>query len=210
MGRYYYFDIETTGLDPVKDQVVTIQTQRLYPDGNAAGPLRIWTSRPVPHLDENGKLPGIPGDYRIYPHRDEATLINHFQRFLLPYNPWDFIPVGQNLPFEKSFMLEKVIAHVEQYSSYSIVCKRLFNQMPSIDIHPVIIIANRNRHKGTSLDKWSSKQVNGSQVPTWIKENDWPKLIDYIVEETAAFVELFRDLSLRLPRVVRPAGGFDA
>jgi hypothetical protein len=52
----YYLDIETTGLDPKKDKIITIQYQRLgMLSGREEGPLTILRSW---DLDARAKNPG--------------------------------------------------------------------------------------------------------------------------------------------------------
>ncbi|WOV93170.1 MAG: ribonuclease H-like domain-containing protein [Candidatus Nitrosoabyssus spongiisocia] len=85
----YYLDIETTGLDEVKDKIITIQ----------------WAE-----LERNtGKL---IGDIHILKEweSDEKTMLDQFmqQTNIVSSYDFDFIPVGYNLKFEHKFILEKL------------------------------------------------------------------------------------------------------
>ena len=81
----YYLDIETTGLDPATDSIITIQYQELERyTGRPRGDLRILTSW------ESG----------------ERDMLERFVRDagIDPQNPFGFIPVGYNLAFEHKFL----------------------------------------------------------------------------------------------------------
>lgn len=81
----YYLDIETAGLDPVRDPIITIQYQELERyTGRPRGGLRIlksWES------DERDMLERFAHDTGIG-----------------PQNPFGFIPTGYNLTFEHKFL----------------------------------------------------------------------------------------------------------
>ena len=87
----FYLDIETTGLNPKIDKIITIQFQRLDKNtAEASGELTIlkeWESSEKHIIEEFSKLTGI---------NDE--------------NPFSFVPVGFNLSFEHNFLRQRSIS----------------------------------------------------------------------------------------------------
>src|SRR3989442_9765925 len=88
-----YFDIETTGLDTIKDQIITIQSQKLdMLKGYAAGPLKI-----LKVWDDN---------------QSEKSIVSQLAPLLLDSDPFRFIPVGNNLVFDFKFLAAKFKEHL--------------------------------------------------------------------------------------------------
>jgi len=157
----YYLDIETTGLDPKNSEIITIQYQKIaFDTGKPLGPLIILTS----------------WEY------DEETIVKEFASIIMNPNVWNFVPVGNNLPFEFKFLVEKI----NKYLNAGINLE-YFISRPHIDIKPIMILANHGRFKGYHLVL--NKSGNGSMVPQWYFNNQHDKIINYIKDEAAAFTE---------------------
>ena len=106
----YYLDIETTGLDEVKDKIITIQ----------------WAE-----LERNtGKL---IGDIHILKEweSDEKTMLDQFmqQTNIVSSYDFDFIPVGYNLKFEHKFILEIVLQVLFEFFEYPSLTLHQLHQM---------------------------------------------------------------------------------
>ena len=74
----YYLDVETTGIDPSKDNIVTIQYQPLGSRGEPIGKLTIlkeWES-------------------------SEEEIVRKFHPILMDSNVWNFTPVIHNIFFD--------------------------------------------------------------------------------------------------------------
>lgn len=176
----YYLDIETTGVDPRRAEVVTIQYQPVAPGGRPGGPLTIlksWES-------------------------SEREILSRFVRetdFFDASNPWAFFPTGFNLDFEYRFLLarlqrKRIDPGVPWDWAYT---------KPDLDLHPVAILMNGGRYKGSSLEAFSRKPTSGHSVITALQTRDWPAVERYIELETNAFFELLTVLHRLMPDVWR-------
>ena len=56
---------------------------------------------------------------------------------------------------------------------------------------------------GTSLDALSGKEGHGSQIPQWLAAKEYWRIIQYINQETIAFVEFYEWLCEKMPKVLR-------
>lgn len=171
MGNFY-FDIETVGLDPHRDKIITIQFQELGRNtGKATGELIIlkeWESSEKEILEEFIKLSRITDPY-----------------------PFTFIPVGFNLGFEHKFL--KTRTRVQGIPSLDILDK------PFIDLRFTGIIMNKGEFKGSGLDKITEKASAGSKIPEWYKNKEYANIISYIKNEAEEFIKLNQWLYQRLP-----------
>ena len=171
MGTYY-LDIETTGLDPKDDSIITIQYQELERS----------TGRPVGDLTilQSWKMP-------------EEEMLERFVSDTAacdPY-PFAFIPVGYNLKFEHSFLRAKSFAH--DMTAIDLLSR------PFIDLHGTGILMNGGEFKGSGLDKITAKRQGGGSVPEWYGIGQYNRIIDYIRDETAAFVDFYMWLLREMP-----------
>jgi hypothetical protein len=172
MGNFY-FDIETTGLDPKRDKIITIQYQELHRNtGEAIGKLTIlkeWESSEREILERFLQGSGIADPY-----------------------PFKFIPTGYNLNFEHNFLKERTALH--SFTPIDILNK------PFIDLRAIGIIMNRGEFKGSGLDKISGKPSDGSKVPTWYDKKEYNRIVEYVETETKEFIKLNVWLYKELPK----------
>jgi len=164
----YYFDIETTGLDPVNDHIITMQFQKIgLASAKPEGPLTIlksWTDK-----------------------KGEAGLIEKILPFVMSENPFGFVPVGNNLNFEYKFLTEKI----NQYENLDLDIG-YFHNRPSIDLKPVMVLLNGGRFKGYHLIL--NKAGTGSSVPQWYENREYDKIIDYVLDETRSFTKFYNKI----------------
>jgi len=165
---HYYFDIETTGLDAERDQIITIQFQKLTSNnGKAKEPLTILRA-----WDEGSS---------------EEKILQDIAHLIMSTNPWTFVPVGNNLNFEFKFLLSKIM----QYTDVNID-PLYFHSRPHIDLKHVMILLNRGRFKGYHLIL--NKTENGANVPIWYQNGEYLKIIKYVEMEAIAFVNFYSNM----------------
>lgn len=179
----FYLDIETTGIDPIKDKVITIQFVELDRNtGVKKGELRIlkeWDS-------------------------DEKDILLKFiseSKIADPY-PFTFVPVGYNLGFEHTFFLERCKRN--ELPPIDILKK------PFIDLRPFGVVMNRGEFKGSGLDKITGKPRDGSIIPQWYYQSNWSAIEDYVKKEAEEFIKfcswLFKELPPMLERFKKENG----
>ena len=169
----YYLDIETTGLDPLKSKIITIQYMEL--ERNTAkpiGPLKIlkeWES-------------------------DEKTILKRFIEEFRPKDRWAFIPVGYGLGFEHKFFWQRCMSN--GLEPISILGR------PFLDLMTVAVLMNGGRFKGAALDDMTSKPRDGSVIPGYYREKKYAEIERYIKEETDGFAEFCSRIYGELPNLL--------
>ncbi len=174
MGQFY-LDIETTGIDPNKEKILTIQYQELDRNtGEAIGELIIlkeWES-------------------------SEKEIIEKFLRdtTILDSYKFNFIPVGYNLNFEHNFLKRRAI--VNDLGNLDILDR------PFIDLRAFGIIMNRGEFKGSGLDKITGKNDTGINVPVWYNNGEYELILRYVEMETREFIKFNKWLYAKMPQVL--------
>lgn len=168
----YYFDIETTGLNPDKDKIVTFQYQAL------------------------SEVSGIPLTKLVIVKEwergcSEKVIVEWIKELVIDSPLWSFIPVGNNLVFDFSFISVKI----RQYFGID-VFMRLMNR-PSIDIKHVLVMINGGNFR--NYGKIMGKTKLGSSVPLWYERKEYDKIGSYVKMEVEAFVRTYNFLKRNLP-----------
>lgn len=165
----YYFDVETTGDDPQQDKIVTVQYQALADDLAPLGALQIiaeweWGEKQVIQMAlDKGIL--------------EPT--------------WDFVPVGNRLRFDLTFLIER--ATKWKLIDWDLArLKYYWFTKPSIDLGPILVLLNRGSMAGSSLHVFSDKE-SGARVPHMFREGRYSDIIDYVTRERDAAIELLQE-----------------
>jgi len=171
----FYLDIETTGLNPKENKIITIQFQELdrY-TGDAVGELTIlkeWESSEREILEEFISKTDILGSY-----------------------DFSFVPVGYNLGFEHDFI--KIRSELNGLPSLDIL------HCPFIDLRAVGILMNSGQFKGSGLSDLTNKKGSGVQIPGWYENKEYDKIIDYIKNETEEFIRFNMWLYKKMPSLL--------
>ena len=174
MGNFY-FDIETTGIDPKTNKIITIQFQELERNtGEAIGELIIlkeWKSSEREIIAEFIKLSNITDKYAF-----------------------TFVPVGYNLGFEQKFLKERMAVH--SFNPVDLLSK------PSIDLRAIGILMKNGEFKGSGLDQICGKESSGKNIPLWYKNKEYTRIEAYIKNETESFIHLNAWLYKKMPMLL--------
>ena len=170
MGEFY-LDIETTGLNPTKDKIITIQFQELdrY-TGEAIGELIIlkeWES-------------------------SEKEILKQFiSKTDILSGGFNFVSVGYNLNFEHNFLKIKTAMN-------NLPLVDILNN-PFIDLRAIGILMNKGQFKGSKLSDLTGKQEDGINIPLWYENKEYTRIINYIINETKEFVKFNSWLYKKMP-----------
>jgi DNA polymerase III alpha subunit (gram-positive type) len=168
----YYIDIETTGLNPKKDKIITIQYQILdRKSGEPLSPLKILTS---------------------WSSSEKEIILEFFNKTKIKSgNVFDFIPVGYNLDFINSFLRERTKFH--NLGFFSLLSR------PSIDLRSVGVLMNKGEFRGSGLNELLQKQKISEKIPLWYENKDYEKILNYIKTKSENFLSFNHYLCKRLP-----------
>lgn len=177
----YYLDMETTGLDPKDDQIITIQYQRLgMISGREEGPLNIlrsWDS-------------------------SEKDIIERFLPQFTGGGPFSFVTIGLNIPFMYSFLVERARIHgLDSPDPLYILGRK-----PYLDLKPFLVVMNKGSFKGASLDRFADLSFTGDMIPKMFYSQEFNRIEECIKEEAREFQKLYRHLKERAPSLLMIKG----
>lgn len=167
----FYFDIETEGLNPYKDKVITVQYQG-YQNGVPCQRLQI-----LKEWDEG-----------------ERDILFETYHLLFPDNPFEFIPIGINIDrFEFPFLYIRMLEH-------KLTTRTIwdFRQIPRIDLFPVMVLLNGGKFKGCTQRLKNPSFITNDDIPTLYHEKKYKMIESYVQKESKAFSEFYYRISEHL------------
>ena len=170
----YYFDIETTGINFDKDEIITIQWQEL--DG--------CTGKPIGKLDILKRWDSSEEDIlkKFYPN--------------LTCNPWNFIFIGKNLYFDFCMLNERL-----QHYGIGKIDLRCLTERVSVDIKAILVVMNGGSFKGYNKLLPKTNLTPNDTIPKLYGEKKYPEIIKYIEDETKDFIKSYQVLKKELPKL---------
>ena len=168
----YYFNIETTGLNPLDDKIITIQIQKLVGrTGEAFGKLKIfkeWES-------------------------SEKEIIKKIMPKLTSSNPFDFIIVGKDLLFDFMFLGKRAEKYELGQLDLISLNKRVFT-----DIKHVLVLINKGNFRG--YNKLLTKgRTKGAKIPLLYEQKKYDEIIRHLEIKTQTFIDAYKMLRTRMP-----------
>ncbi len=165
----FYFDQETTGDDPQQDRILTVQYQPLDDAFAPAGPFQILAEW------EWGE-------------KEIIRLI--LEKGVLQPN-WDFVPVGNRLRFDLTFLIERATKwNLIQWDFGTL--KYFWFTKPVLDLQTVLVLMNRGKFAGSSLHAFADKDP-GARVPGLYRKGSYAEILEYVAREHEAALALLRD-----------------
>jgi len=175
----YYFDMETTGLNPQKDKIITIQWQELDR----------YTGEPIGELQ-------ILKEWES----SEKEILKEFLPNIMCERPFDFVFVGNNLLFDFSFLNTR-------FDRYGLAKLDLhyWYERPFVDIKPILVVINEGKFVGYNklLKKDNALAEMNKQIPQFYKEEKYLEIIKYIEGETKVFIKAYQVLKKELPSLAK-------
>ena len=172
----HYFDIETTGLNPEHDKVITVQIQQMA-----------------------GRTGELIGEMEILKEWEssEKQLLEKTMPLLTCERPFDFIIIGKNLLFDFDFLSKRAEKHGLKGMDLRCVYNRVF-----LDLKHVLVMINDGNFKGYDRLLKKGKHVN-ENIPDLYRQKRYDEISEYIKEEAGIFIEAYRRLKKEMPSMVQ-------
>lgn len=181
---YYwtYFDIETVGLDPEDDKIITVQYQNLIYDEDG---------KPMHDMVLTDHIkPGLH-ILKEWESSEKEILQQTFNDLMIPDRRNYFEPVGNILSFEGRFLKSKL----NKYGILSNGEHLKFGQLKQIDLMPVMKLINGGDSRTA---QFFGKVGENKMVPDYYKNKQYDKIERYINEETISFIKTMDYLMLKM------------
>jgi DNA polymerase elongation subunit (family B) len=172
----HYFDIETTGLNPGHDKVITVQIQKM------AG----WTGELIGEME-------ILKEWES----SEKQLLERTMPLLTCERPFDFIIIGKNLLFDFDFLSKRAEKYGLKGMGLRCVYDRVF-----LDLKHVLVMINEGNFKGYDRLLKKGKYAN-KNIPDLYRQKRYDEISEYIKEEAGIFIEAYRRLRKEMPLMVK-------
>ena len=177
--KLVYVDFETTGLNPEINKLLTIQWQEIDANtGSELSELHIF------------KLWDYDNEKQFIEDVIKKSIVDDNGKRKMLFLSWWPAKLGYNLFFEQNFLEKRIEVNGIKTED---VCITGYS-VPALDLKTAGVLINGGSFKGAALDDISAKQIGGQDIPVWYQSKDYEKIIEYIKDETIAFVDLYKKL----------------
>jgi len=164
--------METTGFEFDKDEIITIQFQRLNGfSGEPIGELEILKSW-------------------------ESSEKEILKTFLpnLTCKPFDFIFIGKNLLFDFCMLNHRL----EHYNLGDFDLRSLYERV-SLDIKPILVIMNNGNFIGYDKVMPKTNPLENKEIPELYRQGKYDEIIQYIKDESGDFTKAYQVFKKEMP-----------
>lgn len=167
----WYWDLETTGDLPDQDRIVTVQWQQLDDAFRPVGRFTVLTE---------------------WEWGEKQVVQEALSRGVLEPG-WDFVPVGNRLGFDITFLMERS-ERLELHGWSAPEVRRFWFTKPMLDLGTVLVLMNAGRFTGSALSEFAEKE-SGSVVPVLHRAGKAEAILEYVTREKDETLRLFQELA---------------
>src|SRR3990172_11764152 len=105
---------------------------------------------------------------------------------------WDFVPVGNRLRFDLTFLMERG-QHYKLWEWSPPEVRRFWFDKPMLDLGPVLVLMNAGRSDGSSIENFVDKRPSGD-VPALYRQGKFGDILDYVNQEAGVTIALLAEV----------------
>lgn len=166
----FYFDVEAGGEDPRMDRLVTVQFQQLSDDLLPVGSFTVLTE---------------------WGWGEKEMIRSVLSKGVLDAT-WDFVPVGNRLRFDLTFLMERAQLHkLREWGPGEL--RRFWFEKPMLDLGPVLVLMNAGRFQGSSINAFVDKPPS-AEVPILYRQGKFGDVLAYVEREKEVTLELLAEV----------------
>ena len=170
----FYIDVETEGEDPQQDRLITAQFQPLGDDLRPVGGFTVLTEW------EWG----------------EKEIVRTLLAKGLFDETWDFVPVGNRLRYDLTFLIER--AHRHGLRDWGIAdMRRFWYAKPMLDLGTILVLMNGGRFEGSSIANFAEKGPS-AEVPILYRQGKFAEVLAYVEQEKESTLALLAEVRAML------------